>query len=38
MVAEALAKGDRSGAGEVELYRLKGELLLTRSSRAPCGG
>jgi predicted ATPase len=28
MVAEALAKGDRSGAGEVELYRVKGELLL----------
>jgi predicted ATPase len=32
VVAEALAKGDRSGAGEGELYRLKGELLLTRSS------
>jgi predicted ATPase len=28
MVAEALAKGDRSGAGEVELYRVKGELRL----------
>jgi class 3 adenylate cyclase/predicted ATPase len=32
VVAEALAKGDRSGAGGGELYRLKGELLLTRSS------
>jgi predicted ATPase/class 3 adenylate cyclase len=28
MVAEALAKGDSSGAGVVELYRVKGELLL----------
>jgi tetratricopeptide (TPR) repeat protein len=28
IVAEALAKGDSSGAGEVELYRVKGELIL----------
>jgi predicted ATPase/class 3 adenylate cyclase len=28
VIAEALAKGDSSGAGEVELYRVKGELLL----------
>jgi predicted ATPase len=28
VIAEALAKGDRSGACEVELYRVKGELLL----------
>jgi predicted ATPase len=32
VVAEALAQGDRSGAGEGELDRLKGALLLTRSS------
>jgi predicted ATPase len=28
VIAEALAKGDSSGAGVVELYRVKGELLL----------
>jgi class 3 adenylate cyclase/predicted ATPase len=32
VVAEALARSDSSGGGEVELYRLKGELLLTRSA------
>src|SRR5262249_54742902 len=32
VVAEALARSDNSGGGEAELYRLKGELLLTRSS------
>jgi len=32
VVAEALARSDSSGGGEVELYRLKGELLLTLSA------
>jgi predicted ATPase len=31
-VAEALAQGDNNGGGEVELYRLRGELLLTCSA------
>jgi len=33
IVAEALAKGDSSGAGEVELYRVKGELILRQRQR-----
>jgi predicted ATPase/class 3 adenylate cyclase len=32
VVAEELARSDSSGGGEVELYRLKGELLLARSA------
>jgi predicted ATPase len=32
VVAEELARSDSSGGGEVELYRLKGELLLLRSA------
>jgi predicted ATPase len=32
VVAEVLATGYSSGRGEVELYRLKGELLLMRTS------
>jgi predicted ATPase len=32
VIAEPLARSDNSGGGEAELYRLKGELLLTRSS------
>src|SRR5262249_40363751 len=32
VVAEELARSDSSGGGEVELYRLKGELLLTRAA------
>jgi predicted ATPase len=32
VIAEPLARRDNSGGGEAELYRLKGELLLTRSA------
>jgi class 3 adenylate cyclase/predicted ATPase len=32
VAAEELARSDNSGGGEVELYRIKGELLLTRSA------